>query len=158
MAITPRILNRRNSSRKYGLSSEINITPFVDVMLVLLIVFMVTSPMLVSGVDVNLPSHSASPVSGQDEPLAVTVDKKGVVYLQESAVSVSDLAVKIKAIIGEKNDIRIFIRGDCDATYGKIVEVFHNLRSAGIQNVVLVSTVSTNNSKNKNSNNSKQHK
>ena len=121
--------------------SEINVTPLVDVMLVLLVIFMVTSPMLVSGVHVDLPKTSTSPVSGQDEPLAITIDKEGVIYLQEVAVLPLDLIPKLRAITGEKRDTRIFVRGDRDASYGKVVELMASIGEAGFSKVALVTEI-----------------
>lgn len=136
------IKTNRRSLRRYQPNGEINITPFVDVVLVLLIIFMVTSPMLVSGVDVDLPSSEASPISTQDEPLSVTIDKNGVVYLLDTVVLLNELGAKVKAVIGEKKDTRVFIRGDQSSSYGRIMEVFHALRASGLRNVSLVSAVS----------------
>ena len=92
--------------------SEINVTPFVDVMLVLLIVFMVTAPLLTVGVQVDLPKSEAPNIQGSDEPLTVTIDSAGLIYIQETEVPESELAVRLKAIAGEAPDRRIFVRGD----------------------------------------------
>ncbi len=100
------------SKRRNRLNAEINITPFVDVMLVLLVIFMVTAPMLVSGINIDLPKTEAKPIEGQDEPLTIDVDQRGVVFLQEKQIEHHDLVAKIKAITKEKTDTRIFIRGD----------------------------------------------
>ncbi len=130
----------QNSSRRTRrrVNSEINITPFVDVMLVLLVIFMVTSPMLVSGVNVDLPKTKSAPLAGQDEPLAITIDKKGAIYLQEHKVKLEDLSAKLEAVLGEKKDTRIFVRGDENANYGKVVIVFSILKESGFSNVALV--------------------
>jgi biopolymer transport protein TolR len=123
------------------LNSEINVTPFVDVMLVLLVIFMVTSPMLVAGVPVDLPQTSAAPLGGQDEPLVLTIDSKGNVYLQEFEIPFNMIAEKLSAIAGAKADTRIFIRGDRSLQYGKIMTVFNEIKKAGYQHVALVTEV-----------------
>ena len=122
--------------------AEINVTPMVDIMLVLLIIFMVTSPMLVAGVTVDLPETSAAAVSGQDEPLSITVDRKGNVYIQETKVKSSKLVAKLKAITGEKRDVRIFVRGDKKVKYGKIMSVVGKINAAGFTKVALITETS----------------
>lgn len=131
--------------RSAVLNSEINVTPFVDVMLVLLVIFMVTSPMLISGVEVDLPKTRANPLAGQDEPIAITVDKSGNIYIQETIVSDAQLKSKLKAIFNAKNDTRIFVRGDQNVNYGKVMEVFSVLKEIGIPNVALVTEVNNKN-------------
>ena len=104
--------------RAYRPMSEINVTPFVDVMLVLLIVFMVTAPMLSVGVEVDLPETSdAAPLEGQDEPLQVTIQEGGEVYLNETGLPLENLVPRLRAILGEKQDTRIFVRGDEAVAY-----------------------------------------
>src|SRR5579871_2488662 len=92
--------------------SQINVTPMVDVMLVLLVIFMVTAPLLTAGVPVELPATSASPLKGEDQPLSVTIKADGTVWLQETKVELDDLAPRLKAITSAKPDTRIFVRGD----------------------------------------------
>jgi biopolymer transport protein TolR len=121
--------------------SEINVTPMVDVMLVLLVIFMVTAPMMTTGVTVDLPNTNASPVAGQDEPLAVTVGSDGKVYVQKSEVQVKDLSNKLRAITGEKKDTRIFVRGDRSVDYGRIMQVVGEINSAGFTKVALITEV-----------------
>lgn len=128
----------RSRSHTYKAMAEINVTPLVDVMLVLLIIFMVTSPMLVAGVNVDLPETSAAAVAGQDEPLAVTVDKSGNVYLQETPVKLPELVAKIQAVAGENRDIRIFVRGDKGIHYGRVMEVVGAINGAGFNKVALI--------------------
>lgn len=118
--------------------SDINVTPFVDVMLVLLIIFMVTAPMLTTGVTVDLPESSSSPVSGDDEPLSVSVKKDGSLFIQETAVTVEDLGVKLDAIAGQKKETRIFVRGDKDIDYGTMMKVVAAINSAGFLKVALL--------------------
>lgn len=128
-------------NRNYHPVAEINVTPMVDVMLVLLIIFMVTSPLMVAGVTVDLPETNASPVTGQDEPLSVTVDAKGDVYIQESKVDKNELVAKLQAISGEKKDVRIFVRGDRNIDYGKVMEVVGKINSAGFNKVALLTEI-----------------
>jgi biopolymer transport protein TolR len=127
---------------KHDLVSTINVTPFVDVMLVLLIIFMVTSPMLVSGVNVDLPETVDSPIVGDDEPLAVTIDKKGDIHIQDSSISLDELIPKLLAITKEKKDTRIFVRGDKMVDYGRIMKVVSAINGAGFTKVALVTQIS----------------
>ena len=99
--------NKKSSRAKRQLMSEINITPFVDVMLVLLVVFMVTAPMMISGINVDLPQTAAAPLSGNDEPLTITVTDKEIVYVQDIEIESKDLIPKLIAITKEKKDSRI---------------------------------------------------
>lgn len=118
--------------------AEINITPMVDVMLVLLIIFMVAAPMMTSGVTVDLPESKASPIKGQDEPLTVSVTKDGDVYVQKTKLPVNALQEKLKAITGEKRDTRIFVRGDQGINYGTIMQVVGEINAAGFRKVALI--------------------
>ena len=129
--------------RMYTPMSEINVTPFVDVMLVLLIIFMVAAPLMNVGVPVDLPKTSADPIAGQDEPLVVTVDAKGDIYLGETKFSAEDLVEKLRAIQKEKPDQRVFVRGDKAINYGKVMEVLGVLRAAGFPQAGLVGDLST---------------
>jgi biopolymer transport protein TolR len=118
--------------------SAINVTPFVDVMLVLLIVFMVTAPLLTVGVSVDLPKTTSSPLPGQDEPLSVTVDHDGKVYLQDSLLSVDELGPRLRAISERKPDARVFVRGDKVIDYGRVMQVVGAIHAAGFSKVALV--------------------
>jgi len=121
--------------------SEINVTPFVDVMLVLLIVFMVTAPLLTVGVPVDLPKTRA-PALGQDkEPLSVTIAKNGKIYLQKEVVTEDQLVPKLQAISQNGYDQRIFVRGDQTVDYGKVMVVMGLLASAGFTHIGLVTDV-----------------
>jgi len=126
------------SRKKRAPIAEINITPFVDVMLVLLIIFMVTAPLLTAGVHVDLPEASASPLSGQDEPLAVTVGADGGIYLQKNPIKFEDLTAKLEAITKAKKDTRIFVRGDKKVPYGRIMQVVGAISAAGFNKVAFV--------------------
>ncbi|NQV79922.1 MAG: protein TolR [Alphaproteobacteria bacterium] len=118
--------------------SEINVTPFVDVMLVLLVVFMVTAPLLTVGVSVELPETAAASIPGQDEPLAVSIDAAGRVYIQDSEVSMETLIPRLEAITQNNPDARIFVRGDKSIDYGRVMEVMGTLNSAGFRRVALI--------------------
>ncbi|HXR94887.1 MAG TPA: protein TolR [Rhizomicrobium sp.] len=121
--------------------SEINVTPFVDVMLVLLIVFMVTAPLLTVGVPVDLPKTRA-PALGQDkEPLSVTIAKNGKIYLQKEVVTEDQLVPKLQAISQNGYDQRIFVRGDQTVDYGRVMVVMGLLASAGFTHIGLVTDV-----------------
>ena len=124
--------------RRRPLMGEINVTPIVDVMLVLLIVFMVTAPLLTVGVTVDLPETTAAPLPGQDEPLAVSVNREGKVYLQDSAITLADLGPRLRAITERKPDARIFVRGDKVIDYGRVMEVVGAIHAAGFTKVALV--------------------
>jgi biopolymer transport protein TolR len=131
----------RGKRRRSPAMSEINVTPFVDVMLVLLIVFMVTAPLLTVGVPVDLPKTRA-PALGQDkEPLSVTVSKDGKIYLQKEAVAEDALVPKLQAISQNGYDQRIFVRGDKTVDYGRVMVVMGLLASAGFTHIGLVTDV-----------------
>jgi biopolymer transport protein TolR len=118
--------------------ADINVTPMVDVMLVLLIVFMVAAPLLTVGVQVDLPKTQAAAIQGQDEPLAVTIDAKGVIYLQETPVELDQLVPRLQAIAQGAADRRIFVRGDQAINYGKVLEVMGMINAGGFTKVALV--------------------
>ncbi len=134
-----KIVNSRRGKRE--LMSEINITPFVDVMLVLLVVFMVTAPMMISGINVNLPEATSSPLSGSDEPLTITVTNKGMVYIQDVVVNKTGLIPKLKAITKEQKDSRILVRGDRATNYGDVMSVIGAINEAGYNHISLVTQV-----------------
>jgi len=117
---------------------EINVTPMVDVMLVLLVIFMVTAPLLTVGVQVDLPRTKASIIPGQDEPLAITVDGEGRVFLQETEVELEGLVPRLQAITANNPDVRIFVRGDASVNYGRVMEVMGTVNAAGYRKVALV--------------------
>ena len=127
---------RRGRQRRQ--MGEINVTPFVDVMLVLLIVFMVTAPMLTMGVSVDLPRADSSPMPGQDEPLSVSIDASGTIFLQETAIELDQLAPRLLAITEQNAEARIFVRGDRAIDYGRVMAVIGNLNRAGFTKVALL--------------------
>ena len=118
--------------------SEINVTPFVDVMLVLLIVFMVTAPLLTVGVPVDLPKVKASALTDQKDPIEITVKLDGTLYLGESEVEVENLIPRLNAITDQNNEARIYVRGDRVVAYGRIMEIMSLINSAGYIKVALV--------------------
>ena len=118
--------------------SEINVTPFVDVMLVLLVIFMVTAPLLTVGVEVNLPRTKASTIKGEDEPLAVSINAKGEIFIQDTAINMETLVPRLNAITGQNPDVRLFIRGDSDIDYGRVMTVMGQINAAGYRNVALI--------------------
>jgi len=124
--------------RAYRPVAEINVTPFVDVMLVLLIVFMVTAPLLTVGVPVNLPKTSGEPISEQNEPLVISVTENNQVFLQETAVAMPDLVPLLIAVTEQNPDVRIFVRGDRTIDYGTVMEVIGTVNAAGFNRVALV--------------------
>jgi biopolymer transport protein TolR len=120
--------------------SEINVTPFIDVMLVLLIVFMVTAPLLNAGVQVDLPKTEASAINDQDDkPLEVTVEKDGDIFIGETKVTREELLVKLAAITGDDMERRIFIRADQGLNYGRVMEVLGAVNHGGYRKVALIS-------------------
>ena len=118
--------------------SEINVTPFVDVMLVLLIVFMVTAPLLTVGIPVDLPKVKASALTDQKDPLEITVKIGGEIYLGESEVDVENLIPRLNAITELNKEARIYVRGDRVVAYGRIMEIMSLINSAGYIKVALV--------------------
>jgi biopolymer transport protein TolR len=121
--------------------SEINVTPFVDVMLVLLIVFMVTAPLLTVGVPVDLPKTRAQALGQNREPLSVTVKRDGNIYLQNTPIAADELVAKLTAIAANGYDQRIFVRGDRQVDYGRVMEVMGLLSAAGFTHIGLVTDV-----------------
>ena len=122
----------------YRPMSEINVTPMVDVMLVLLIIFMVTAPLLTVGVPVDLPKTKAALIPGMDEPLVITIDGMGRVFLQETEIELDKLVPRLKAITANKENTRIFVRGDRSVFYGQIMEVMGTVNAAGFAKVALI--------------------
>ncbi|HTR87802.1 MAG TPA: protein TolR, partial [Reyranella sp.] len=124
--------------RRYTPIADINVTPMVDVMLVLLVIFMITAPLLQVGVPVDLPKTTAQQVGGKDEPLIVSVNSKDEVYLGETKFEVPELATKLKAVHDEKPDQRVFIRGDKTINYGRMMEVMGVVIDAGFHQLGLL--------------------
>lgn len=120
--------------------TDINVTPFVDVMLVLLVIFMITAPMMTAGVSVDLPDSRAPSVPGTDEPLSVTINKKGEIFIQETKVDLSALSAKLSAIVGEKTETRIFVRGDTGVDYGFVMKTIGEINKAGLTKIALITS------------------
>lgn len=123
---------------RYRPMSDINVTPFVDVMLVLLVIFMVTAPLLVAGVPVDLPRSEAKPLPEDSEPLAVTLRGDGTLFLQETEISRGELVPRLKAIAESNPDLRIYVRADQKIAYGRVMEIMGLLNGAGFSRVALV--------------------
>jgi|CXWL01.1.fsa_nt_gi biopolymer transport protein TolR len=138
VAATTRRGRRGRGSARRGRLSEINVTPFVDVMLVLLIVFMVTAPLLTVGVPVELPRTEAKQLESETDPLSITIRADGTVYVQETVVAKEDLVAQMRAISREGYDRRVFIRADATADYGLVADVMARLSSSGFRNLGLV--------------------
>jgi len=119
--------------------SEINVTPFVDVMLVLLIIFMVTAPLLTVGVQVDLPETSADTLPEDMEPLTLTINAKGEIFIQETKVEYEKIIAKIVAVSNNRKDTRIFVRGDKTINYGRVLEIMGMLSGSGFTKVALIS-------------------
>jgi biopolymer transport protein TolR len=128
----------RRSGRRARLMAEINVTPMVDVMLVLLIIFMVAAPMLTVGVPIDLPQSSAPPLNEEREPLTVTVNNNGEVFIQETKVSVEEIIPRLNAITKQGYEERIYVRGDARVNYGQVMKVMGTIAGAGFKRVALV--------------------
>lgn len=132
-------LKRLGTRRASRPMSDINVTPMVDVMLVLLVIFMVTAPLLTVGVQVDLPKTQASTLPGKDEPLAISIDAQGRIFIQETEVEIDTLAPRLVAITHNNSEARIFVRGDRAINYGRVMEVMGTVNAAGFTKVALVS-------------------
>ena len=130
--------SRGGHSRRFRPMAEINVTPMVDVMLVRRVIFMVTAPLLTAGVQVDLPKTDATPIKGDDQPISISVDSHGNVWIQDTQIALDDLVPKLQAVIGQKPNTRIFIRGDKGIDYGKVMEVMGMLGAAGFDKIALV--------------------
>jgi biopolymer transport protein TolR len=118
--------------------SDINVTPFVDVMLVLLIIFMVTTPMMMQGVDVDLPQTTTSNIKSQEDPLILTVNKAREIFLENSRVEAKDLEAKLKKIFEYRRDKEVLLRADKEIPYGFVMEVIAGIKRAGIDKLGMV--------------------
>jgi biopolymer transport protein TolR len=128
-----------NSRRsRYRPLAEINITPMVDVMLVLLVIFMVTAPLMTSGVNVDLPKTNAAPLNADSTPVTVSINAKGDLFLQDDHVELADLVARLQAISQNNPDRRIFVRGDKDLAYGRIMQVMATVTQGGFTKVALL--------------------
>ncbi|MGH6888211.1 MAG: protein TolR [Rhizomicrobium sp.] len=141
MAVALRRMGTGRRGRRARLMAEINVTPFVDVMLVLLIVFMVTAPLLTVGVPVDLPKTRAQALSQDREPLSVSVRRDGGIFLQNTRVSEDDLVPRLTAIAANGYDQRIFVRGDRSVDYGRVMQVMALISAAGFTHIGLVTDI-----------------
>ena len=129
---------RKIRNKRYTQMSEINVTPFVDVMLVLLIIFMITAPLLTVGIPVDLPKIKANALTDQKDPLEVTVKLDGRVFLGESEVKVENIIPRLNAITDQNIETRIYLRGDKVVAYGRMMEILSIINSAGYKKVALI--------------------
>lgn len=123
---------------RYRPMAEINVTPFVDVMLVLLIVFMVAAPLLTAGIQVDLPKAAARPLPQDSKPLEVSIDQNGAIFLADTAIGINELVPRLTAIAGNRRDTRIYVRGDTKLDYGQVMQVIGVINRAGFTRVALV--------------------
>jgi len=121
-----------------GYMSEINVTPFVDVMLVLLIIFMVTAPMMMQGLDVDLPQVSAKPLDSKEEHLIISINKTNQIFINDFETTLDTLQIKLAKILEGRTDPEVFIKADKDITYGTVAQVMAAIRDAGVENVGMV--------------------
>jgi biopolymer transport protein TolR len=129
---------RRRKSRRAPIA-DINMTPFIDVMLCLLIIFMVAAPLLTAGVPLDLPQSRANALNSDKDPLTISVDGKGDIYLQETKVTLDDIVPKLTSIAQQGYEERIFVRGDKSVNYGQVMQVMGRISGAGFKKVALVS-------------------
>ena len=132
------IRRRSRSGRNYQPMSEINVTPFVDVMLVLLIIFMVTAPLLTVGVPIDLPRTDAKQLEGDKQPLTISVTNEGKVFLQDTEIALNEIVPKLVAITRSGYKERIFVRGDRSTSYGTVMKVMSTISAAGFSRIALV--------------------
>ncbi|CAH1660140.1 MULTISPECIES: protein TolR [unclassified Chelatococcus] len=129
---------RRRRRRKHGAIADINMTPFIDVMLVLLIIFMVAAPLLTAGVPLDLPQTSAKPINVDQKPLTVSINAEGRVYLNEDEVQPSDVVSRLQARAQEGMEQRIYVRGAKNVNYGRVAEIMSLITAAGFKKVALI--------------------
>lgn len=129
---------RRRGVPRYGAMAEINMTPFIDVMLVLLIIFMVAAPLLASGVPIDLPQTAAAPLNVDSKPLSIAIDEKGDIYVLDQPVGIGELAARLQGLAKDGFDERIYVRGAKAVNYGRIAEVMSLVTTAGYKKVALV--------------------
>lgn len=131
---------RRRRRHASGVMSEINVTPMVDVMLVLMIIFMVAAPLLTVGVPIDLPQTAAKPMEGQTDPINISVDANGKIFIQDSEISYDDLVPKLTAVAKNGVEERIYVRGDKTADYGTVMRVMARISAAGFKKIGLITT------------------
>ena len=126
------------NSKKHILMNEINVTPFVDVMLVLLIIFMVTAPLLTTGIKVNLPQSNANSISEKKEPVTISINSKGEIFLQRKKMNKETLIKKLSLLKKQDESLKIYIRGDKTLDYGKVMALMGDINKAGFKKIALV--------------------
>ncbi|MBU4055866.1 MAG: protein TolR [Proteobacteria bacterium] len=126
------------SGDKDGLMSEINVTPFVDVMLVLLIIFMVTAPMMTQGINIDLPQASSDPLESENEQLLVSINKDNQVYINDIAVSVEILKGKLESILVNQKNREVYLKADKGVPYGAVMRVMSEIKNAGVEKLGMV--------------------
>ncbi len=129
---------RRRGVPRYGAMAEINMTPFIDVMLVLLIIFMVAAPLLATGVPIDLPQTKAAALNIDQKPVAIAIDEKGDIHFMDQPVRIEDLVARLQAAAKSGADERIYVRGARSVNYGRVAEVMSLITSAGFKKVALV--------------------
>ena len=134
----------KNYRKKNKSISQINVTPFVDVMLVLLIVFMITAPLLTVGVSVDLPKTKAAQLSSKGDPIVVSIKQNGNLYIQERVIDSVKLLPRLKAISSGNKNLRIYVRGDKDVPYGIVLDTIAKIKSSGFKKVALVAKLKEN--------------
>ncbi|MDB9998632.1 protein TolR [Alphaproteobacteria bacterium] len=128
----------RNDRKKNRSMSQINVTPFVDVMLVLLIVFMITAPLLTVGVTVDLPKTKASQLSAKGDPIVISIKQNGKLFIQERVIDTLQLLPRLEAISSGNKNLRIYVRGDKNVPYGIVLDTIAKIKSSGFKKVALV--------------------
>ena len=128
----------RNHRKKNSSMSQINVTPFVDVMLVLLIVFMITAPLLTVGVTVDLPKTKASQLSAKGDPIVISIKQNGELFIQERVIDTLQLLPRLEAISSGNKNLRIYVRGDKNVPYGIVLDTIAKIKSSGFKKVALV--------------------
>ncbi len=142
-SLHPTSTRPKRRQRHFRANSDINVTPLVDVMLVLLIIFMVTAPMLTVGVPVDLPKTQAAQMNDQVEPLVVSVDEQGRIFLQETEMPRETLIGRLQAITGSNPDAKIYVRGDKKLPYGQVMEIMGAIAAGGFSKVSLIAEMPT---------------
>jgi len=129
---------RRRGVPRYGAMADINMTPFIDVMLVLLIIFMVAAPLLATGVPIDVPQTSAGPINVDQKPITISIDEKGDLFLQDQPLRVEELVDRLKAMAKDGFDERVYVRGAKQVNYGRVAEVMSLITASGFKKVALI--------------------
>ena len=128
---------RRRGVPRYGAMADINMTPFIDVMLVLLIIFMVAAPLLATGVPIDVPQTSAGPINVDQKPVTISIDEKGDLYLQDQPLKMEELVDRLKGMAKDGFDERVYVRGAKQVNYGRVAEVMSIITTSGFKKVAL---------------------